>query len=216
MHCIFKIQLQKRFCDIFTWWHGNAFRVIGPLWGEPPVFGGFLWRWPVMQSFDIFFNKRLIEKFSFRRFDKLWRSCNVILRIDQIIITGNCTDSCGVTSQRCLFATQMCYFLDLYPFSINFNNTIMRRMASMHSEAGAEMGSHWTDSDSRDDWTNCGSGPLWHIYRASVASWRHDMEVLSASWWRHQMENFSVNSPHKGQWRGAFLVFSLISSWIIG
>ena len=45
------------------------------------------------------------------------------------------------------------------------------------------------------------------------------------SWWRHQMENFPrhwpfvrgihrspVNSPHKGQWRGA-LMFSLICVW---
>ena len=45
------------------------------------------------------------------------------------------------------------------------------------------------------------------------------------SWWRHQMETFSalltfvrgihrwpVNSPHKGQWRGA-LMFSLICTW---
>ena len=50
----------------------------------------------------------------------------------------------------------------------------------------------------------------------------------SASWWRHQMETFSallaivrgihrypVNSPHKGQWRGA-LIFSLICVWING
>ena len=47
-----------------------------------------------------------------------------------------------------------------------------------------------------------------------------------SSWWRHQMETFSallavcagnsplpVNSPHKGQWRGA-LMFSLICAWI--
>ena len=47
------------------------------------------------------------------------------------------------------------------------------------------------------------------------------------SWWRHQWNHFSrywpifvrgihrspVNSPHKGQWRGA-LMFSLISVWI--
>ena len=45
-------------------------------------------------------------------------------------------------------------------------------------------------------------------------------------WWRHQMETFSallaicagnhrspVNSPHKGQWRGA-LMFPLICVWI--
>ena len=53
---------------------------------------------------------------------------------------------------------------------------------------------------------------------------------VSISWWRHQMETFSallaicagnspvpVNSPHKGQWRGA-LMFTLICariySWV--
>ena len=48
---------------------------------------------------------------------------------------------------------------------------------------------------------------------------------LGLSWWRHQMETFSallvfcagnspitVNSPHKGQWRGA-LMLSLICAW---
>ena len=48
------------------------------------------------------------------------------------------------------------------------------------------------------------------------------------SWWRHQMETFSallailrgihrspMNSPHKGQWRGA-LMFSLTCVWING
>ena len=47
-------------------------------------------------------------------------------------------------------------------------------------------------------------------------------------WWRHQMETFSallalvlgihrspINSPHKGQWRGA-LLFSLIFAWTNG
>ena len=50
---------------------------------------------------------------------------------------------------------------------------------------------------------------------------------LHTPWWRHQMETFSallalcagnsppvpVNSPHKGQWRGA-LMFSFIYAWI--
>ena len=45
------------------------------------------------------------------------------------------------------------------------------------------------------------------------------------TWWRHQMAALlaicagnspgPVNSPHKGQWRGA-LMFSLISAWING
>ena len=49
---------------------------------------------------------------------------------------------------------------------------------------------------------------------------------FSGTWWRHQMETFPrywpfvrgihrspVNSPHKGQWRGA-LMFALICAWI--
>ena len=52
------------------------------------------------------------------------------------------------------------------------------------------------------------------------------IDVSHDSWWRHQMEKFSallaicagnspvpVNSPHKGQWRGA-LMFSLICARI--
>ena len=55
-----------------------------------------------------------------------------------------------------------------------------------------------------------------------------DPDHLQNSWWRHQKETFSallaicagnspvqVNSPYKGQWRGA-LMFSLICVWING
>ena len=57
---------------------------------------------------------------------------------------------------------------------------------------------------------------------------KHNLNQWSPSWWRHQMETFSallalcegnhfspVDSPHKGQWRGA-LMFSLICSWTYG
>ena len=62
------------------------------------------------------------------------------------------------------------------------------------------------------------------VYTVTVLQWRHVSvtESFSVSWWRHQMETFSallticagnspipVNSPHKGQWRGA-LMFTLI------
>ena len=56
----------------------------------------------------------------------------------------------------------------------------------------------------------------------------HCTQWLPSAWWRHQMETFfallalcagnspvTVNSPHKGQWRGA-LMFSLIYAWING
>ena len=70
------------------------------------------------------------------------------------------------------------------------------------------------------------------IFKWVVQAWLHDRIHLPGvrSWWRHHMETFSalldlcicfvrgigrspVNSPHKGQWRGA-LMFSLICAWI--
>ena len=66
-----------------------------------------------------------------------------------------------------------------------------------------------------------GRRPL-HNYRSMFSDTMQHM----LSWWRHQMETFSallalcagnspgpVNSPHKGQWRGA-LMFSLICARI--
>ena len=52
---------------------------------------------------------------------------------------------------------------------------------------------------------------------------RNQLTVVQTNaipWWRHQMEKFSalrspVNSPHKGQWRGALMI-SLICAWING
>ena len=62
----------------------------------------------------------------------------------------------------------------------------------------------------------------------SVGFGQFMLVVIGNTWWRHQMETFSallaicagnspvpVNSPHKGQWRGA-LMFSLICVWING
>ena len=63
------------------------------------------------------------------------------------------------------------------------------------------------------------------LYRQSLADSRDE---FPNTWWRHQMETFSrywpvvrgihrssVDSPHKGQWRGA-LMSSLIYVWING
>ena len=44
--------------------NGNIFRDTGPLWGEPPVTGGFPSQRPVTQSFDVFFDLRLNKRSS--------------------------------------------------------------------------------------------------------------------------------------------------------
>ena len=67
----------------------------------------------------------------------------------------------------------------------------------------------------------------WKMGFFSLAIISHRIYEL-ITWWRHQMEPFSallaicawnspvpVNSPHKGQWRGA-LMLSLICVWING
>ena len=67
----------------------------------------------------------------------------------------------------------------------------------------------------------------WRNIRLIEGSFCCNQIYLSTrTWWRHQMEHFPrnwpfvrgihrspVNSPHKGQWRGA-LMFSLICVWI--
>ena len=71
----------------------------------------------------------------------------------------------------------------------------------------------------RPQWVNVCGMMVWFFL--------HLFTNLTA-WWRHQMETFSallalcagnspvrVNSPHKGQWRGA-LMFTLICVWING
>ena len=63
--------------------NGNIFRVTGPLWGNPPVIGGFPSRRPVTRSFGVFFDLRLntrLSKQSRRLWSEtlspsLWRHC---------------------------------------------------------------------------------------------------------------------------------------------
>ena len=63
----------------------------------------------------------------------------------------------------------------------------------------------------------------WYGSASTEVAMESENVSLFSTWWRHQMETFSallaicegnspvpVNSPHKGQWRGA-LMFSLIS-----
>ena len=75
------------------------------------------------------------------------------------------------------------------------------------------------------EWLNCFSQRYHHYWQHDdIMAWEHFPHY---SWWRHQMETFSafpfvrrihrspVNSPHKGQWRGA-LMFTLICARING
>ena len=66
------------------------------------------------------------------------------------------------------------------------------------------------------------------VHHEDFSSYHSLHQWCPNTWWRHQMETFPrywpfvrgihrspVNSPHKGQWRGA-LMFSLICVWIKG
>ena len=66
---------------------------------------------------------------------------------------------------------------------------------------------------------NCKRFPIFFTYSYFHTRLFHSRPSKPiVSWWRHQMVTFSaspVNSPHKGQWRGA-LMFSFICAWING
>ena len=56
--------------------------------------------------------------------------------------------------------------------------------------------------------------PTTFIDRASYSWWRHQMETFPRYWpFVRGIHRWPVNTPHKGQWRGA-LIFCLMSAWI--
>ena len=61
----------------------NIFHITGPLWGNPPVNGGFPSEGPVMLPIDVFFdfslNKLLNKQWSCQWFDTPWHPCRVFL-----------------------------------------------------------------------------------------------------------------------------------------
>ena len=75
------------FIFMMTSSNGNIFCITGPLWGEPPVTGGFPSQMPVTLSFDVFFdlclNKRLNKQSRHRWFEtpscSLWCHYNADL-----------------------------------------------------------------------------------------------------------------------------------------
>ena len=99
---------------------------------------------------------------------------------------------------------------------------------------GKRVCKHYCKHSSKLQWHVLRNTLKWISGNYSNSTWRrHHMKTLSTllvlcewTWWRHQMETFSallalcagnspvpVNSPHKGQWRGA-LIFSLICARI--
>ena len=64
----------------------------------------------------------------------------------------------------------------------------------------------------RRPWCSCLYPPtLCRCYYDDVIKWKHFPRYWPFVWWIHR---FAVNSPQKGQWRGA-LMFSFIWAWII-
>ena len=59
----------------------------------------------------------------------------------------------------------------------------------------------------RDNWTVMGYSPMW---THSKCTWHKTEKVIYSRTFIHRSP---VYSPHKGQWRGAFM-FSLICGWI--
>ena len=75
--------------------NGNIFHVTGPLWGNPPITGGFPSQRPVARSFDGFFDMRLKQTTEKTVLEtpgrSLWRYCN-----------GNICRGCLIVSESIL------------------------------------------------------------------------------------------------------------------
>ena len=82
-------------------WHGSAFRIIGPLCGEPPATGGSPHKGPVMRSFYIFFLVTLTRYCKNSRVEgDLRRPCN------DTIITGKFWNECSFIQIICVGTEQ--------------------------------------------------------------------------------------------------------------
>ena len=65
-------------------------------------------------------------------------------------------------------------------------------------------------------WQSCFSEFVEFVTKLNIPWWRHQMETFPRYWpFVRGIPRAAVNSPHKGQWRGA-LIFSVICVWING
>ena len=107
------------------------------------------------------------------------------------------------------FANEIFYLKDIFAHLLRFHRKWFLRIQLERNRNGLA-------ANRRQTITQTNEYPVyWRIY-------------ASPAWWRHQMETFTallasvrgihrspVNSPHKGQWRGA-LTCSLICAWTNG
>ena len=68
------------FINVMTSSNGSIFRVTNPLWGVPPVTGGFPSQRAVTLSFDVFFDLRLNKRLSKKiRTQVIWDAISLIM-----------------------------------------------------------------------------------------------------------------------------------------
>ena len=123
------------------------------------------------------------------------------------------------------------HFIDLSMFPASINPSHKSRNASNKYSTVqhfvTEMCTHVHISVTKCCVVGYGTDAFWDLWDGFIMSYVRDtISTHKHTWWRHQMELFSallalcagnspipVNSPQKGQWRGA-LMFSLICAWI--
>ena len=122
--------------------YGIAFLVTGPLWGEPPVTGGFPSQRPVTGSFDVFFDVRLNKQLNnnegagdLRRHDVHMTVMSVHHWISTTFI-WNCwarRTSTRWTEWELLSKKWSCYKIDIIscPLFAGFHSKRFRKVARM-------------------------------------------------------------------------------------
>ena len=177
--------------------------------GNSPATGEFPSQRPVTRSFDVFFDLKRLSKQSWGWwFETLSRP-----------LWGHCYET--PTHQTATWVLLSSAFKVLL-MSKNYNLLICRNNGSL-------LKIDWWVALLHDKYP----GPIYPTKSLArlLMTWLRRMELMASAVMaliRHQMETFSallpfvrgihrlpVNSPHKGQWRGA-LMFSLICVWTNG
>ena len=193
--------------------NGSIFRVIGLLWGEPPVTGGFPSQRPVTRGFDAFFICACTSSCTIETSGDMRRHH---AHYDVLVMALVYLNSTAIILANFLLLHRQrnkhegCWSLD-------YTNQLINDIFSATKQRTATL-CIYKNLDQLQ----------WHTTHCSIPMQLRKQIIVQDTWRRHQIEAFSavlafvrglhrrsVDPPHKGQWRGA-LMFSLIIAWTNG
>ena len=169
--------------------------------GNSPVTGEFPSQKPVTRSFDVFFDLRLNKRLNKQPWSwwfetpsrSLWRHCNV-------------TTVLSLSGESQEYQARLCFILKQCPCCGSKD----RRLNKWRCLFIIVPADGLAPNDARPSAGRLWTSMLHYFLHDDVAKWKYFPRYLPFVQGIHRSP---VNSPHKGQWRGA-LMFSIINGWV--